>query len=616
MYSQCVSKLNPRKVDENYTMKIKAITLLVSSFVSTACYAGDTLISPMVGGLDVCPSAVSKGIKNAYEAAKYCESINETSSITLEKKLAEFGSRYSPDGRFQVGYTIGFPLLSYVNMNDDGSYTIDKDKIKFRLKLLKDTPRQAIVYLFSNHFSVSNNAETEGKIAKADNSSLMELSNGSSPIDGYFSSKTYPWAIDAKSSLIDKVRKDVIKEILYQVCNLDDANKEKIRAVTILGEVHYTYPDFFNGMGYNNKFEITDYSIAGVQRFQTYLKEKYKDIGGLNKAIGSTYSSFTEVYPPSKDINKDKLDNFFQHIDYASSGKLAIYGWAAEKDGGPVKVKIFLDGADNGYAEYGLNRMDVYQQKPELGRSSVGYRYLLDISKLKPGIHRVDVVRDNNGMLTLMKGIDVPVMDRMQTAPKVLSAGLKLPEEKEILFWNDYPETLKPVYYNPLSDEFYQFRKKSVAEEIRNYADLVGSSCIPKDKIFSHQIAPMFNGDWNLEKTAVTDSLKKNNSYNIGFNTYGSAFYGDVTFDWLKKNDISRYGIPEAHAMVSNKKLIVDAFDKHHAQGAFFISPYYIEIQPETFGVDKEHAKFNIENANAAYYSSSMFNAIKDIMKK
>lgn len=595
-------------------MKIRAITLLAFSIVSTVSYAEDTLISPMVGGLDVCPSAISKGINSAYEAAKYCESINETSSTLLEKKLSEFGNKVSPDGRFQVGYTIGFPLLSYVNMNDDGSYSLDKNKIKFRLKLLKDTNRQAIVYLFSNHFSVTNNAETENKIAKADKSSLMELSNGTSPIDGYFSSKTYPWAINAKSALIDKVRKDVITEIMSQICSLSDKDREKIRAVTVLGEVHYTYPDFFNGMGYNNKFEITDYSPSGVKRFQGYLKDKYKDITNLNKEMGSKFSSFEEIYPPAKDINKEKLDNYFQHIDYASSGELAIYGWAAKKNGDPVKIKIFVDGVDNGYAEYGLNRMDVYQQKPELGRSSVGYRYFLDITKLEPGIHRVDVVRDNNGKLTLMKSIDVPVMDRSQSAPKVISTGLKLADEKEILYWNDYPETMKPVYYNPLSAEFYNFRKASVAAEIKNYAELVGSSCIDKSKVFSHQIAPMFNGDWNLEKTAVTDSLKKNESYNIGFNTYGSAFYGDVTFDWLKKNNISRYGIPEAHAMVSSQKVITEAFDKHHAQGALFISPYYIEIQPDNFGVDKEHAKFKIEKDNTQYYSSSMFNAIKNIM--
>lgn len=58
-----------------------------------------------------------------------------------------------------MGYMLSFPLLSYVKMHNDGSYEIDKEKIRYRLKLLKDTKRQAVIYLFSNHFSVSEGAK-------------------------------------------------------------------------------------------------------------------------------------------------------------------------------------------------------------------------------------------------------------------------------------------------------------------------------------------------------------------------------------------------------------------------------------------------------------------------
>ncbi|MFV1151996.1 hypothetical protein QMK98_29540, partial [Klebsiella pneumoniae] len=126
---------------------------------------------------------------------------------------------------------------------------------------------------------------------------------------------------------------------------------------------------------------------------------------------------------------------------------------------------------------------------------------------MSKGIHVVDVVHDDNGKLTLMKSIDVPVIDRQQTKPVRVGEGIKLPEEKSMKFWNDYPETLQPVYYNPLSEEFYNFRKKEVAREIQKYADIVSSSCIGRDRTFSHQIAPMFNADWNEEKIAVEDSL-------------------------------------------------------------------------------------------------------------
>ena len=597
-------------------MKLHNMPLLAVTLIPSLVFASDTLISPMVGGLDICQSAIIKGITNSYDAEKYCRSINETSSSLLEKKLFEFGNKKSPSDKFQIGYTLGFPILSYVDMKSDGSFTINKDKIKFRIKLLKDTNRDAVVYLFSNHFSVTNHAETEEKIADIDKSSLMQLSDGKSPIDGYFSSKTYPWAINSDGTLIDKVRKATIKEILAQLCSMDETDKKKIRAVTVLGEVHYSYPDFFNGMGYKGIMQLTDYSPDSVAKFQEYLQSKYHNIEELNKYFNSDFPSFKDIYPPAKNINTDKLTNFFQHIDYASSGELAIYGWAAGKDGSPVKVKVFIDGTDAGYAEYGLNRLDVYQSMPSIRRASVGYRYYLDIKKLSHGIHTVDIVHDDNGKYTLMKHLEVPVMDRTQSAPETVGKAVTFPQEKDILFWNDYPESLKPVYYNPLSEEFYKFRKMNVTKEITEYANIVSSSCITKNRTFSHQIAPMFNGDWNQEKTAVSDSLKKNDAYYIGFNTYGAAFYGDVTFKWLKDSGITRYGIPEAHPMVESQKIISEALEKHHEMGAVFISPYYIELKPENFGDDKEHGKFKIAPNNTQYYSSATYNAIKEAMAK
>ncbi|HDK5262807.1 TPA: beta-galactosidase [Klebsiella pneumoniae] len=560
--------------------------------------------------------AIKNGIINTYEAAKYCQSINETSSSLIERKLSEFGPKKSKDGKFQIGYMLSFPLLSYVKMHNDGSYEIDKGIIRYRLKLLPDTKRQAVIYLFSNHFSVSEGAKTEELISKIDGKHMMQLSNGIVPVDNYFSSKTYPWAINASNSLSDKIRKDAINEVLSQVCALDIVDQQKIRAVTVPGEVHYTFPDFFNGMGYRGEMQLTDYSENSIKRFRNYLFDKYKNIKSLNDTLGSEYRSFYEINPPSKNINTVHLNNFFEHLDYASSGRLAIYGWAAGNGQGPAKVRIFIDGKDVGYAESGLSRMDVYQAIPTLGTSAVGYRYYLDFRKMSKGIHVVDVVHDDNGKLTLMKSIDVPVMDRQQTKPVRVGEGIKLLEEKSMKFWNDYPETLQPVYYNPLSEEFYNFRKKEVAREIQKYADIVSSSCIGRDRTFSHQIAPMFNADWNEEKIAVEDSLKKNNHYNIGLNACGSAFYGDYIFNWLKTSGIESYGIPEVHPMVENEEIIYDALEHHHNNGAIFISPYYLEMKPESFGVDKEHKKFSINENNTNYYSSSFYHALSRIMKE
>lgn len=598
------------RVNSKKSVSMVALSLL---FAGVSPVSAKTLISPMVGGLALCPSALNNK-SNSF--AEYCQSINETSAELLENKLTELGPKQSARGDFEIGYTLGLALLQFVELADDGSFTINKERVAYNIKLLKDVNRKAVIYLYANHFSATPNAMLEEKIAKLDSASLMQFSDGSSPVDDYFTNKTYPWAIDDENTLIDKVRNAALDEVLTQLCALDDENKNKVHALTVLGEVHHMYPDFFGGMGYNTDFKVTDYSPRAVARFQKYLAEKYQTIAKLNESFGADFPSFSEVYPPSKNINKDKLDNFFQHIDYASSGLLTLHGWAADKEYEHLDIKVYVDGKYHGDAEYGLNRMDVYQAKPELKNAAVGYRYYLDIKNLAHGIHKVDIVHSANGKLTLMQSLDVPVMDRKQTTPKPLAKGVSFKQEQSLDYWHDYPKSMEPVYYNPLSEDFYEFRQQSIANEISKYANKVNDSCFNKEQVFSHQIAPMLNSDWSEEKIAVRQSLNKNDTYHLGFNTYGAAFYGDALFDWLNKGDIHHYGIPEVHPMIREQAIIIDAFDKHQQQGAHFISPYYIELKPTRYGVDKEHSKFEINPKNDEYDSKSYFNAIKTLMTR
>ncbi|MWP62877.1 beta-galactosidase [Gilliamella sp. Pas-s25] len=593
---------------------MKLISAFILFLLPTSAIAGNTLIAPMINGLGVCESAINKGISDSNEALSYCESINETSASLIEKKLSLFGNQKSIDGKFQVGYVLSFPLLSYVDMKPNGDFKINKKNISYRLKLLKDSKLPVVLYFFSNHFSVSQNSHIEDMIAKLDSRSLMKLSDGTVPVDKYFASRIYPWSINSNQSLIDKVRKSTLTEILTQICEMSSSDKNKIWSVTTLGEVHYTFPNFFSGMGYKEKMKLTDYSMDSVERFRVYLIDKYKTINKLNDKLNSNFNSFDEIIPPSKDIMSDHLNNFFEHLNYESSGKLTLYGWADLGKNKSSKIKIYVDGTDVGYAEIGLNRMDVYQAIPTLETSDVGYRYYLDFRNMSHGIHSVDIVHEDSGELTLLKHLDISVMDRQQNTPKPVGKPVQFPVENKIRFWHDYPESLIAVYYNPLSEEFYNFRKNEVASEIYDYADIIRSSCIGKEKVFSHQIAPVLNGDWNEEKLAVEDSLKINDHYNIGFNAYGSSFYSDYTFDWLKKSKIDRYGIPEAHPMVNNAGIIKKAFLRHHDNGAVFVVPYYIDITPDSFEEDRNHAKFKIELDNKEYNSDVYFNAIYQIM--
>ncbi|MDU7807023.1 MAG: hypothetical protein E7J62_20635 [Serratia marcescens] len=68
--------------------------------------------------------------------------------------------------------------------------------------------------------------------------------------------------------------------------------------------------------------------------------------------------------------------------------------------------------------------------------------------------------------------------------------------------------------------------------------------------------------------------------------------------------------------MVGNEDIIRDALERHHSSGAVFISPYYVDIKPLNFGVDKDHAKFEIKESNKQYHSDAYFNAIRDVMTR
>ena len=163
-------------MDKKVMRVLSSIFLLLAS---TNAIAETTMIAPMINGIQFCESAMSRGFKSTIEAASYCKSINESSASLIEKKLLMFGPQQSKDKKFEIGYVLTLPLLSFVDMESDGNFRINKENINFQLKLLKDSKLPAVIYLFSNHFGATQNFEVEELISKKDSKSLMHLSDGS-----------------------------------------------------------------------------------------------------------------------------------------------------------------------------------------------------------------------------------------------------------------------------------------------------------------------------------------------------------------------------------------------------------------------------------------------------
>lgn len=572
----------------------------------------------MIDGMRGCESAVADtAITDGDQAWQTCMEQNESAASLIDAKLSDIGPRVSEDGRFELGYTLGMPLLSYISIND-GEISVDRDIIRQDLRVIGDSDRSLVFYLFGNHFVLDDQAAAAATSAE-DPRSLMTLVDGSSPIDNYFSSSIYPWSLGDDEALYQVARTRAMEAVLDEVCQLPQTDRDKIRAVTTLGETHHFFTDFMGGMGYDRPFEVTDYSEHSQAQFRHWLETRFGSISRLNATLSSSFDNFKQINAPSKDIATQRLNNYFEHYDAHAYGELPFFGWAYDESGQPFDIYVYLNGQFIGEADSDLTRLDVAQAIEGLEDSNVGYRFDLDFTDLPPGLHTVELRFVTENDTSLLERYSLAVIDRQQNTPEPIT-GFQLPspsaESMESLrFWADYPPRETTVYYNPLAALWNEFREYQVQHEIETYADMIQQSCFGPDKVFSHQIAPEFKGSWNPQLFAASSSLDANPHYSQGINLYGGIIYADYFFEWLKEKGHDRYGVPEMHPMTNmDPDQLAQALVRHHDNGAVFLSPYFVSILDGRFGSDPEHGKFMVREDNADYGSSQYFQALQRVM--
>ncbi|CUB02770.1 beta-galactosidase [Marinomonas fungiae] len=603
--------------------RVIATALLVGSAVAPVFAASSsttTLIAPMLEGNGLCLSGVNNPDLHDLESMRrYCEDLGESSASLLETILSDIGPKNSADGRFEMGYMLGLSLLSYVELKD-GEFSVNRNAIRNSLQLLQDSERSAVLYFFANHFIGADAAELAKTLSESDNE-LMVLNNGTTPRDGYFSSTIYPWRVGDTGTQFYKVRKLALEAVLDELCALPKADLAKIKAVTTLGEVHHQFPNFNQGMGYDDNYEITDYSVTTIEQFKAWLASEFGTIERLNTRLGAHFSSFSDISPPAKDIRKDKLNSFFEHIDPYAHGVMPFFGWAFSKDGSPFEINVYLDGQYLDQAQTGLTRVDVAQALPELSDSNVGYRYNLDFSHLSPGRHSVELRFFHNGEESILSQYDFAVIDRSQSRPRKIQgfhlASVDSNQDSNIRFWADHPTSTVGVFYNPLAKLWLNFREQQVTREIEQFADIIQHSCISPEQVFSHQIAPNFNPSWDPTLFAANDSLEINAHYNLGINLYGGIISSDIFFDWLKQHHHSRYALPEMHPMLPQDPIeFSKVLERHHDNGAVFLSPYFMSLVPDEYASDPEHGRFKLSPSNTEYGSDTFFRSIQRLLNK
>lgn len=567
------------------------------------------LLAPMIGALDNCLFA-----KDANHSRVACRGDSASAVHLIDSTLNQLGPARSPDGRYELGYTLHVPLLRLFDRGADGSWQLDREAVRRVAATIKDVDRPMVLYLFSTHFGVGGAMEAH---LAADSSNLAYTPSGPMPKDKYYNVEILPWSLARTDNELTRRRVEAMQSVLAEVCEQPFWVRSRVQAVTVLGEVHQLFPRFESGMGFESEYSVSDYSEASVRGFRRYLQDKFGSVGRLNAHLESDYAAFSDINPPSRDIRKQPLARFHDHIDAYAGGVFPVSGWATVEGvrSKETWVHVFLNGERVAKVPARYGRQDVWSAKPEIGTADVGWRHDVNFSGFQPGLYHVDfALQTENGPLQHLGRRTVGVIDRKQSTP-TLRPQKALPNMiapiKGAKFFVDSPSDHLSVYFNPLVPLWHDFRARQVSDYLQYMGRVVRDSCF-SDRGYTHQILPFTNPGWDESRFAIGESLTDRHGLRMGVSLYGEPIYGDSFLSWLSGRELPPglwpkprtwlrdYGVTEFHPLRSMDSLeLGDALERHRIHGAQFVS-FFMEprwsgelIEPgmNIFSLDPENSR-------------------------
>lgn len=576
------------------------------------------LLAPMMNLTDPCilPRTTSPQEQHALMAPG-CDGAHGSAAHLVESTLARsFNPAQTLKSPYELGYTLQIPLLRLFDKKED-EWVINQDAVQRYVRTLRDTERPAILYLFSTHFGV--HAPIEQALAQSP-SNLAMTPEGPLPIDSYYTLQIFPWSVAHIDNEITYRRIQAIEAILEELCLLEPVHHEKIRGITLLGEVHHLFPKFETGMGFATPYLVSDYSQASQEGFRHFLAQRFGNIGTMNYVLAANYTDFAEITPPSHDIRAEPLRRVHEHMDSYAHGSLPVSGWARILGGSnPVWVHIYRNGEHLGQVRANLGRQDVAAALPEFGSADVGWRFDMDFASLPPGVHRIDVaLEEAPGRLVHLGTRHVTIS--FQNPPRATSLPMKpLPAFAAIRPTTrahiDTPADQSTYYFNPLAPLWHEFRGRQVQLYLEHFARVVKRSCLAKIPTYVHQIMPMTNPSWDAGKFAIDGSLQASALLKPGVSLYGGPAYGITLFDWLAQTRQQQYGITEFHPLrpMATQDLH-HALMEHRRRGARFLSFFLESHWPGKSGNAVENI-FAIDDRNPKFGSDQLHGAFRELAR-
>jgi len=579
------------------------------------------LIAPILEGVDLCDvgnDADASLLRTKADLAAYCITTGRSAAANFESTLAALGPARSPSGRFEVGYTLPVPLLRLFRRTDS-DWIVDRRAIERIALTVKETKRPVVIYLFSTHFEAG--APIEAELFR-DAANVAVTAIGAMPKDRYYGTDIYPWSIASTENSLTRRREEVVDGLADALCRLPAEDRNRIRGITLLGELHHFHADFERGMGVGGPYVVSDYSEASVRGFREFLAARFGTIGALNRRLGAAYSSIDEVQPPSKDVRGQANPRLREHIDSFAHGKVPLIGWAIDpsRQGQPVWIRIYLDGKSVARVPARFGRQDVLHARPEFGTADVGWRFDLDFTRLPAGRHRLDFLAERTGgglsnigtrTITIIR----PGEPEADQAPAT-QVALPQQEDQRVEGHVDQPPDGQTVIYNPLVPLWHEFRGQQVVRYLAHFERRLRDTCLGDRELYTHQIAPFANPSWDQTKFAVDASLRHAGGLTLGISLYGEPTYGTSFFDWLAESKHRRYGITEFHPLramsVEEARTMLEA---HRRRGATFVS-FFLDARPPSMRTDSQLNVFGIEPGNRQFGSDRVYEAIRALVNE
>ena len=579
------------------------------------------IIAPTVEGMLLCDEAVAQPqIRSIDEAYTYCRQRKLDGAPALSRLLDKLEPG-GPRGTVQVGYTATLQLLGLYRSTPKG-WAIDPARVDEFLGVISKVQRPVVIYFSADHFDSIGPITEE---LRRDPRNLMQLRDGKPLELNYFGYRIMPYTLSTDAAIpVNKYRRDALNYVAQRIKKLPKTVQSRIVAYTLAGELHHMFPDFENGMGAYQDIQVTDYSPASVARFRQWLRTRYQTIEQFSAQTGLSYASFDAIQAPSKNIRKEKLTSFGEHYDAFADGTLPIAGWLWDPNKAIQKLDLYVDGRLVGPVPYGLNRLDVYRAEAAITSPNTGFRHDLDYSGLLPGRHLAQVVATSGTSRYQLAEVEFVVVphDRGRVDSTQRSEVPSLKNAKAlpgVRSWLDMPKPLQDVYYNPLARDWNRYRESQVYDFLSNFHQWALKAGLPADKLYSHQIVPNVNSSWNPHLFAAGQTLSGSAPWKQGLNMYGGATDSAWLRDFMARNKITDYGVPEFNPQQWKRNGVhLAAMQSHYDAGARFISPYYFSVIPDRFKGGAEHGvnRMELRPDNPKDGSDRFYQAIVEYARK